>query len=284
MGGDEIMVRQGRLNRRDVVVVLGCIAFALLALGAVGEGGRRRAREIVCQANLHQWHGIFQDYIAENDGGFLTGVDTFGYWWPLQLAPQYQDWKRNRAWFCPTAVTPVLNENGVLPPVLTTFMAWGIFPSPAQMTYKGRTYVMNSNGVSGSYGLNGYTLKIARTYEGGVPASEGWADLKDVPDAGRVPLFLDALRFDVWPQATDLPAADEFLTWSTPGYMGRCCINRHNGAVNCLFVDGSVRKVGLKELWTLKWHRSFNTAGPWTKAGGISSFNWPRWMRDFKEY
>jgi hypothetical protein len=54
--------------------------------------------------------------------------------------------------------------------------------------------------------------------------------------------------------------------------------------VNCLFADGSVRKVGLKELWTLKWYRSFNTAGPWTKAGGVMREDWPMWMSPFKEY
>jgi prepilin-type processing-associated H-X9-DG protein len=66
--------------------------------------------------------------------------------------------------------------------------------------------------------------------------------------------------------------------------MGKCCINRHNGTVNCLFADGSVRKVGLKELWTLQWHRTFNTQGPWTQAGGVTPEDWPEWMRDFREY
>jgi len=45
-----------------------------------------------------------------------------------------------------------------------------------------------------------------------------------------------------------------------------------------------VRKVGLKELWTLQWHRAFNVAGPWTKAGGVLPENWPEWMRTFKDY
>jgi len=49
-------------------------------------------------------------------------------------------------------------------------------------------------------------------------------------------------------------------------------------------VDGSARKVGLKESWTLKWYRLFNTPGPWTKAGGVRPEDWPRWMRPFKEY
>ena len=62
------------------------------------------------------------------------------------------------------------------------------------------------------------------------------------------------------------------------------CINRHNGGVNTLFMDWSVRKVGLKELWTLKWHRSYDTAGPWTLDGGVKPSDWPEWMRKFKDY
>ena len=62
------------------------------------------------------------------------------------------------------------------------------------------------------------------------------------------------------------------------------CINRHQGGVNALFLDWSVRKVGLKELWTLKWAPWHDTAGPWTKAGGVQPGDWPQWMRRFKEY
>ncbi len=61
-------------------------------------------------------------------------------------------------------------------------------------------------------------------------------------------------------------------------------MNRHNGFVNVVFMDWSSRKVGVKELWILKWHREFDTAGPCTKAGGVQPENWPQWMRSFKEY
>jgi prepilin-type processing-associated H-X9-DG protein len=62
------------------------------------------------------------------------------------------------------------------------------------------------------------------------------------------------------------------------------CINRHGGGINCLFLDWSVRKVGLKELWTFRWTESFNTRGPWTKASGVRPEDWPEWMRRFKDY
>jgi prepilin-type processing-associated H-X9-DG protein len=66
--------------------------------------------------------------------------------------------------------------------------------------------------------------------------------------------------------------------------MSQFCLDRHNGAINGLFMDWSARKIGLKRLWTLRWHRSYNTEGPWTKAGGVTPADWPQWMRDFKEY
>jgi prepilin-type processing-associated H-X9-DG protein len=62
------------------------------------------------------------------------------------------------------------------------------------------------------------------------------------------------------------------------------CIDRHGGAINCLFMDWAVRKVGLKELWTLPWGLYDTTYGPWTKAGGVQPEDWPAWMRKFKDY
>ena len=277
------MAQENRLGRIDWAVTGGCAALTVMMLGAVGDSGRRRAKEAVCQANLRQWNGIFQRYIEDNDGHFFTGLTRSGYWWPLQLSHEYQDWKRNRMWFCPTATRPTFDAKGVLSSTPATFNAWGIFSTPTSMTYDGKTYVTNPNGLAGSYGLNGYTVSVVDVYEGGVPSSEGWIGLKDVPDAARVPLFVDALRFDLWPRYTDAPAACEHEAWST-NHMACCCINRHDGAVNCLFVDGSVRKVGLKELWTLKWHQSFNTANKWTLAGGVKPEDWPEWMRSFKDY
>jgi len=44
--------------------------------------------------------------------------------------------------------------------------------------------------------------------------------------------------------------------------MRRVCTSRHTGEVNILFMDWSTRKVRLKELWRLKWHRTFTPAEP----------------------
>jgi prepilin-type N-terminal cleavage/methylation domain-containing protein len=57
--------------------------------------------------------------------------------------------------------------------------------------------------------------------------------------------------------------------------MQRLCVNRHGGAQYCLFADWSVRKVSLKQLWKLKWNRTFdiNAAEP----------IWPQWMTAFRD-
>ena len=51
-------------------------------------------------------------------------------------------------------------------------------------------------------------------------------------------------------------------------------------------MDDSVRKLGLKELWKLKWHRNFDTEGHWTLAGNgnVPPNDWPEWMQSFKDY
>ena len=277
------MGKRNRLRGTDWAVIVGCTALALMTLGAIGESGRGRAKEAVCQVNLRQWHEIFQGYIEENDGKFLSGEpETLGYWWVANLRSEHTDWKRMKLWFCPRATQPIQGEDGRMALAPTTSLAWGVFQYEK----------LGPHGIAGSYGLNGYVIpipeklspKTANTYMSGVPATDGWRDLRDVPNASSVPMFLDALRFDLWPRHVDAPAPSENTAWGGSNHMANCCINRHDGAVNCLFVDGSVRKVGLKELWTLKWHRSFNTAGPWTKAGGVLPTDWPEWLRPFKEY
>ncbi len=55
-------------------------------------------------------------------------------------------------------------------------------------------------------------------------------------------------------------------------------------SIIALLMAGHVRKVGLKELWTLKWGPNSDAAGRWTLAGGVKPNDWPEWMRGFKDY
>jgi prepilin-type processing-associated H-X9-DG protein len=132
-----------------------------------------------------------------------------------------------------------------------------------------------------SYGFNGHFF-----HDVWIPFRNfGWPTAFNtfmVTGSTNIPAFLDATTFEGIPQSHDDPPLREHH--DRPNGMECYCINRHNGYVNGLFLDWSVRKVGLKELWTLYWSPTFNRAGEWTKAGGVQPEDWPKWMRRFKDY
>ena len=109
-----------------------------------------------------------------------------------------------------------------------------------------------------------------------------YLDLFSIKGNAGIPVLLDSVKPAVTPR-------DDAVFGRPPPYDKNTgywpfCINRHNGFVNGLFLDWSVRKIGLKGLWTLKWNPEFDTAGPWTKAGGVTPEDWPQWMRGLKDY
>jgi hypothetical protein len=132
----------------------------------------------------------------------------------------------------------------------------------------------------GSYGLNDWLLT-------------GWPGINygqhkrlwqttDVKGASQIPMYLDcSIIAYVNPLYTDEPPEYVrdviYQVGPTSGELKRFCVNRHNGATNGALLDFSVRRVGLKELWELKWHRNWNDAG-------VPPPVWPEWMRKFKEY
>ena len=94
----------------------------------------------------------------------------------------------------------------------------------------------------------------------------------------------DGQWVDAWPEPNHTPVAENDYWQNEISHMVRVLQNRHEEAENCAFMDGTVRKVGLKELWTLKWHRLYDTEGPWTVAGGATPDMWPDWMQDMEDY
>jgi len=266
----------------ELLVVIAIIALLMSILMPALQRVKEQARSAACLANLRQWNFVAAMYTEDNNGNFWSGLNNKGHWWTWQLPARLLDWKMNKTWLCPTAKKPVIDENGNKIPSFNIFNSWGIFNGEKE----GRP-CNSQNGSAGSYTINGYVLSIPMkgTFESGVPVSDGWRT-PSVAGASYAPLFLDALRFDLWPTEMNRPAEFQYAAWTSgsENNMARCCINRHAGFVGCSFMDYSARKVGLKELWTIKWHRKFNIAGPYTAAGGVRSEDWPEWIRPFKDY
>jgi len=259
------------LRKPDPVVLTFCALILISCLGAVGRQGRMRAKAMVCLANLQQWGTLFQAYTDDHDGNFNPGWDVGETeLWMNALRPYYGD--RWSLLLCPMA-TKVLDFLD-----MSTFAAWT------------RTVGLpdgDSHRYISSYGINSWTNHMTRS-RGDRLQQWFWGTTKGVEQPANIPVFADATWHDAWPRETDAPIVlpvdlgGGFM--GTAGEMHMFTIDRHRGAVNFLFMDFSVRKVGLKELWTLKWHRQFDTAGPWTKAGGVQPTDWPEWMRGFKDY
>jgi prepilin-type N-terminal cleavage/methylation domain-containing protein len=116
---------------------------------------------------------------------------------------------------------------------------------------------------------------LQRVKEQGKPASHYWRR-RDVKGAAEIPMFVDDRSWDTRPHHTDQPPQFEGQhdDWPTNA-MKMICLLRHNGFVNGAFVDFSSRRIGLRKLWTLKWHQQFDTRRHYTRAGGVQADDWP---------
>jgi prepilin-type N-terminal cleavage/methylation domain-containing protein/prepilin-type processing-associated H-X9-DG protein len=259
----------------ELLVVIAIIALLMSILMPAMSRVKEQARTIGCRANLRQWCFFFQMYTEDHNGRFEAGVgDGHTHHWTNALRPYYRNDHKIRC--CPTATKPLIGPNGESGGQWNVNSAWGIF--------KGQGYA--PEGDWGSYGINGWVENPGPEYKTVYEDFEtvnNWRT-PNVPQAGYVPLFMDALRFNIFPRHTDSPPPVEDQPWEGMQHMRRICIDRHGGGINMAFLDWSVRKVGLKELWILKWHKAYNEAGPWTRAGGVITADWPEWMQPLKDY
>ncbi len=288
----------------ELLAVIAIIALLMAILLPTLQRVRRQAKAVACQSNLRQWGTVWAMGTAENDGhlpdwksrqplsgpplrgqGSWLGAWDWYFWWASSLGPYwgrdvYSQTRKIRC--CPMAAKPA-NPTGEGYRISGgTFLAWGrVGPKD--------DWPWDSYGPwedhYGSYGDNIALWGPHWEWENDDP---NYWRTTHVKGASNVPVLVDsALPDTVIDNIVSGPPPDDAIptTWRTvTTCWTSCCINRHDGFVNCLFMDWSVRKVGLKELWTLKWYPTFDTNGPWTKAGGVRPEDWPKWMRRFKDY
>ena len=256
----------------ELLVVISVIALLLAILLPTTQRVRRQSKAVACQSNLRQWGVVFSMYTGDNNGRlpYHFPMGAGDHIWPERVRNYYAD--SNDLLLCPMATRRRIRPDDPLRTTSSTLRIAGGSSTVWEYRFDLGPWKVY---FSGSYGIN----RNAR-----------WSEIsRPHPDLVRnsMPVLLDCAFMDASPWPFDSPPEyeDQLDRHSDMKYF---CINRHDGGINALFLDFSVRRVGLKELWTLQWHpghsapmRSFS---PWTIAGGALPEDWPQWMRNFRDY
>jgi prepilin-type N-terminal cleavage/methylation domain-containing protein/prepilin-type processing-associated H-X9-DG protein len=275
------MSRRKGFTLIELLVVIAIIALLMAMLMPALDRARQQSRNTVCLSNLKHWGVVFSMYIDDNDGSFtedyyagISEADSMdpqysfagGHQWPVLLLPYYSDAKLR---FCPMATVSLADERRA------AFAAW----IRADQLDPSKFWE-----ACGSYGLNSWASNPPPTAgDGGHPLDYYWRTPNVRAAKNNIPLLLGAYWAGGFPYHEDEPPeVGNLLSWDE---IHRYCIPRHKDSINALFVDLSVRKVGLKQLWELKWHRHFRTdLGPRDDVTCGSEGGWPCWMDDFRRY
>ncbi len=272
----------------ELLVVIAIIAILLAIMMPSLKKARNQAVSAMCQSNLKQWGTILTLYTDDNEG-YLPEDRIKGAWLLRgpqlnpgddKIAPISHSFTTKEVGLCPNAkiatpINTISSSQGDGYKVETKpggkDSAWKIINPVPEFT---GSYGFNQdifNFQPGGKGMNVYQAK--KTYKTPI-----------LLDCGMPYGTICVYNYST-PGLGGKPKPPTYGPPSKENYRGAAfSINRHDGFVNSLFLDWSVRKVGLKELWTLKWYEDFDTANKMTLAGGVQPKDWPEWMRKFKDY
>jgi len=280
----DVEMRKKGFTLIELLVVIAIIALLLSILMPALTKVKEHAKTVICASNLRQWNIIVKFFADDHNDKFPDADynddgknDPRGQWWFLALRSYYI--KQPDILICPKAVRKQ---------ELNTSADWfidGRYPIPnVQIARRdecwGRKILPDTfhpdvgQWVWSSYAPNGWIMDPEEGQWGAV-GNFFWGKFTDMSQPSRVPIFLDCRHVDAWPLDSDEPLDDEMDNSSAGGGMRQFAMLRHGKSINGVFGDGSGRRIGIKELWGLKWHKTFNTSNKYTKEDAP----WPNWMR-----
>ena len=262
----------------ELLVVIAIIALLLSVVIPSLKKAKEKAQQVICLSNLRQWGVLFTLYSQDYNGSMPIGWNG-GTMWMTDLMAYYDGADDLR--MCPS-VKKFLSEipdwnNSALETDLT-LAAWGVYGDTGFLD--GDIPYWGKDGQFGSYGVNAWAMNpLDKGVSGTYDTDPEWIPLyfrkMEVSNAAYIPLMSGGMWDGTNPMDTDGPPLKRGVQRSGSD-MSVFALDRHNGGPNMLFMDTSCRKVGIKEMWRLKWHKEFDRSG-WGD-------DWPDWLEGFKDY
>ena len=283
----------------ELLVVIAIIALLMSILMPALRNVREQARNSMCMQRLQQWGVMYSMYASENDGGMMdwaeyawAGGDFVEHAW---IPMMYEYAKGYEVYLCPSATELWRYGLDFSSPRAAwdfQFIVGGELSSVEFYDYYRTGTPPNYIYAYGSYGKNGF-ISTNKEPWGDEPDSIPWT-FQNVRVKGtfRIPIQGCSAFMGGFPTIYDEPDPTSFHSpFGEGGELGRWNFDRHNLSINLVFLDWSVRKVGLRQLWSLRWTRQKDPATDqigWGNLNIVPDWNdpmvWPEWMRNAKNY
>ncbi len=234
----------------ELLVVISIIAMLLAIVIPSFRAAKKKAQEIICKTNLHQWVLCYQLYANDYEGQLPK-------YWGGTLSVSYMESLRsyyeniNKMRTCPSAKKPSKNNPTGIEPLSffgSTYNAWRIDPVAV--------WLADDDWGIGSFTENSWI----RESDWSDWNDREWVSFSKMKSPSEVPFLLDGRWHDshvesIVPQSE--PTEVQFYNinnWST---MRAFMMRRHGSGINAAMADMSTIHVAIEDLWTLKWHKQF---------------------------
>jgi len=252
----------------ELLVVISVIALLMALMLPALAKARAQARRAACQAHVKHWATIVAMYTMDNNSKYwieyCKRLDPAGTWM-RSLERLYGSMAKFRV--CPAAFQPCFDVDPV-----NGSANWRRYGGDKRVWGPGIPTKCFFPEDYGSYGVNHWINNLESGDTGWLNAPELHWKTDVQKEASSVPVLGDCAWYGGQPANGPDPAHPAFTGESRPpvrrdwwevdptaawsSSMCRFAMDRHHLGINLSFMDGSMRKVGLYELWTLKWHRN----------------------------